>query len=254
MRENTKGRQKKRRKKSKFGYYLYAIVILTLTITNITLATLLLTYVQEIHVSGTENSDKSEIIAWIEKDPLTANSLYTLCKFRFGKYKIPVYLEDVKVSLGAPWKVNVKVTEKQIVGCLFVKDSYVYFDDEGLVLRIESEYDANVPLIEGLEVKTTKLFENLKVDNEKVFSYIVSVNEELQTQSLNPDRIVWEEKSMNLYFGNVCVQLGKSNYDDKVKELPHILEKLEGESGILHMEHYTSESANISFEKSAEES
>ena len=110
MQEDTKAKQKKRRKKkSKFGYYLYAVTVLLLTIINITLAALLLTQVQAIDVSGTKNSQESEIVAWIEEDPLTINSLYTLWKFKFGHYTLPVYLEDVDVSLKAPWRVNVKV-------------------------------------------------------------------------------------------------------------------------------------------------
>ena len=190
---------KKRRKKSKFGYYLYAVVILVLTIVNITLATLLLTYVQGIQVTGTKISDKNEVIAWVEKDPLTKNSIYAWCKFRFGNVKIPVYLEDMEIKLNAPWKLKVIVKEKEIESCILVEEQYVYFDDEGLVLRVLEEYDGSVPLIEGVKVKEAKMHEKMKVKNEKIFSYIVNANEELQSYSINPDRIVWEEDSMNLY-------------------------------------------------------
>ena len=246
--------KKRRKKKSKFGYYLYAIVILVLTIVDITLATLLLTYVQGIHVTGTKINDKNEIVAWIEQDPLNKNSIYALCKFRFGKIKIPVYLEKVSVGLEAPWKLKVTVKEKEIESCILLKDNYVYFDAEGLVLRISDEYDGSVPLIEGVKVKQAKMREKMKVENEKIFQYIVKANEEMRSYSINPDRIVWEDESMNLYFEEVLVRLGKSNYDDKIKELPPILEKLKEQKGILHMEHYTSESTNISFEKSDQES
>ena len=120
---------KGRKKKSKFGYYLYAVVILVLTITNITLATLLLTHVQSIEVSGTKYSQQSDIVSWVKEDPLTVNSIYTLMKFKTGSYKLPIYLEDVNVSLTAPWKVKVKVTEKEIIGCLAKDNSYIYFDE-----------------------------------------------------------------------------------------------------------------------------
>ncbi len=68
---------KRRKKKSKFGYYLYAVVVLILTVTNITLAILLLTHVQEIEVTGTRLSEKEAIVEWIKEDPLTNNSIYT---------------------------------------------------------------------------------------------------------------------------------------------------------------------------------
>lgn len=255
MQEDTRGRRKKRRKKkSKFGYYLYAITVLLLTIINITLATLLLTQVQGIEVKGTKHSTESDIVAWIKEDPLTINSLYMLWKFRVGHYTLPVYLEDVDVSLTAPWKVKVKVREKRIIGCILVNDSYVYFDADGLVLKAGDEYDEEFPLIEGLTVKEAELLKYLDVENQKVFSYIVKVTEKIEGTDLSPDRLVWEDDSMNLYFEQVCVKLGKSNFGEKVLQLPPILNELEGKHGTLHMEHYTEGSKNISFEKSVEES
>ena len=255
MQEDTKAKQKKRRKKKgKFGYYLYAVTVLLLTIINITLAALLLTQVQGIEVKGTKYSQESDIVTWIEEDPLTINSQYTLWKFKFSQYTLPVYLEDVDVSLSAPWKVKVKVTEKQMIGCILVDNSYVYFDAEGLVLKVGSEYVADIPLIEGIKVKGAELFEYLDVENQKVFSYIVNVTEEMKETDLSPDRLVWEDSSMNLYFEQVCVKLGKSNFAEKIIQLPPILEELEGKRGTLHMEHYTDESTSISFEKSEEES
>lgn len=255
MREDTEERKKKRRKKkSKFGYYLYAVVVLLLTIINVTLAALLLTHVQSIQVSGAVNSEKSEIISWIKEDPLTTNSLYTLWKFKSGSYDLPIYLKDVNVSLKAPWKVKVKIAEKEIIGCIAEGKAYVYFDEEGLVLKKASEYDEKTPIIEGLKVKNTGQFQYLKVDNEKVFSYIVNITEEIEAHDLEPNRLVWEEDGMNLYFEDICVKLGKTNFDEKVEELPPILEKLEGKNGTLQMEHYTSDSTTISFQENTEES
>lgn len=255
MQEDTKSKKKRRRKKkSKFGYYLYAVTVLLLTIINITLAGLLLTQVQGIDVQGSKYSQKSDIVAWIEEDPLTVNSLYTLWKFKSGHYTLPVYLDDVDVSLAAPWKVKVKVQEKQMIGCILVEGNYVYFDAEGLVLKAAGEYDAEFPIIEGLEVKESQLFEYLDVENQKVFSYIVKVTEEIQEAKLSPDRLVWEDDSMNLYFEQVCVKLGKSNFAKKIQELPPILAELQGKHGTLQMEHYTEDSKSISFEKSDEDS
>lgn len=244
---------RKKKKKRKFGYYLYAVVILVLTFTNITLATLLLTHVQSIEVVGTKHSQKNAIISWIKEDPLTTNSLYTLLKFRTGSYSLPVYLEDVEVKLSSPWKVHVKVSEKPIIGCLIEDNAYIYFDEEGLVLQKSTEYNKEVPLIEGLQVENAKKYEKLKVDNKKVFSCFVDITEEIEKYELVPDRLVWEDDGMNLYFEKIRVQLGKSNFDIKVLQLSALLEKLEGQEGILHLEHYTLDSS-ISFEKIKEDS
>ena len=252
MSEETKGTKHKKRKKKKFGYYLYAVVILILTITNITLAALLLTYVQKWEVTGNELSSDEEITAWVKEDPLTVNSLYTLWKYKTGSYLLPVYLEDVSVKLTAPWAVEIQVTEKSIIGCIVEGESYVYFDEDGLVLAKASDYWEGIPFIEGLIVEPAEQFGYLQAENEKVFSYIVNVTKEIEKQELVPNRIVWEEDSMNLYFGEICAKLGRTGFDEKVVQLSVILEKLQekGETkGILHLEHYTSDSKSISFEK-----
>lgn len=252
--EERKQKKRRKKKKSKFGYYLYAVVILLLTITNITLATLLLTHVQSIQVTGTQHSQQSDIVSWVKEDPMTTNSLYTLFKFKTGSYTLPVYLEDVEVTLSAPWRVKVYVTEKAIIGCLIDDNSYIYFDAEGLVLKKTTDYQEGVPLIEGLQIeKEAARYKKLQVANEKVFEYFVNVTKEIEKNELSPDRLVWEEDSMNLYFEQICVQLGKSNFDEKVIQLTPILEKLEGKSGTLHLEHYTSDSTSISFEENIDE-
>ena len=71
---------------------------------------------------------------------------------------------------------------------------------------------------------------------------------------LKPHRIVWEDEGMSLYYNDIRVKLGKSNFGDKLMELPPILEKLEGKSGILQMEHYSSDSKTISFKENETES
>ena len=244
--------RKRRKKKSRFGYYLYAVIMLVLTLANITVATFLLTYVQDIEVTGTKYSEKQNIIDWIEEDPLTANSVYAVLKYKFGSYTIPIYLEDVSVSLKAPWKLRVKVQEKEIMGCILVDNDYVYFSEDGTVLLKGTEILDGLPVVEGLKVGNVKLYQELKIGNEKVFSYIIDISHEITERELSPDRLVWEDDSMNLYFGEICVQLGKMNFDEKLTQLPPILEKLEGKKGTLHLEHYSEMSNSISFEEVVE--
>jgi cell division protein FtsQ len=241
------------KKKSKFGYYLYAVTVFLLTVVNLSLAIWLLTYVQSIHIRGTEYSNKSEILEWVKEDPMTINSLYTLWKFKSGAYKLPVYLEDVELQMTAPWSMRFIVREKEPVGCVLEGNEYHCFDPDGLVLKKTDEYVKDIPIIEGMEVESADRFEYLKVKDKQIFSYVVSLTEEMSRNELHPDRILWQEDSMDLFFGDVCVKLGKSNYEEKLSEIPPILEKLDGKKGILHLEHYT-KGSTISFEENKEES
>ena len=249
--DTTENHQGERKKKRKPGYYIYAIAILVLTIVNITLGAFLLTYVQNIQVSGTVNSNKSEIVSWVKEDPLTKNSIYAVWKYKTGHYELPIYLESVEVRMKAPWKLQVNVKEKQVVGCIREGNAYVYFDTDGLVMRKTTFRDKGIPVVEGIEAKNTGQFEYLKADNEKIFSYIVTLTKEVQEKKLKPERIVWDEDTMKLYFGTVCVNLGKTNYAEKLSDLPAQLELLKGKNGILHLEHYTMGST-VSFEENME--
>ena len=221
-------RKKRKKKKSKIGYYLYAVVVLLLAVAIIVVSTLILFHVQKKY---------------------TSNALYALWKFNSGSYKIPPYLEKVEVGLSAPWALKVKVTEKKMIGCIVSDNEYIYFDKEGLVLLKSAEKMDGIPMIEGLEVGTIEQYKKLSVDNENVFSYIVELTKEIKKNNLEPDRIVWEDNSMELYFENVCVRLGRSRFDEKVVQLSPILEKLEGKTGVLDMEYYNEASSNISFKE-----
>ena len=243
---------KKRRRKKGFGYYLYAFVSLTLLIAILVLSVLLLFHVQEIQVTGNSYVEENQILSLVWEDPNTSNALYTLWKFKSGSYHKPEYVEAIDVSLKAPWKVQLQVTEKKLIGCMAAEGEYSYFDKEGMVLLKSEELLEEIPVIEGLGGNAVELYEKIPMENEKVFSYILQLTEELEKQELAPDRILWEEESMTAYFENVCVQFGKSGFEEKVLQVSAILPKLEGKKGVLHLEHYSQTGESISFEEKEE--
>lgn len=239
--------RKRRKRKSRFGYYLYAVVMLLLTIANIIVATFLLTFVQRIDISETTYVQKSQILQWFKEDPYTLNSIYAVAKHKMAPPETPAYLERVKVGWSAPWAIKIDVQEKQIVGCILFEETYLYFAKDGTVMLKGSQVLEGLPIIEGLEADEAALYGTLTFEDEKVFSYVVNISEQIKKNELNPDRLVWEEDSMNLYFGEIRVCLGKLNFDEKLVELPPILGSLEGKKGTLHLEHYSEMSTNISF-------
>ena len=241
--------KKKRKKKSRFGYYLYAFVALILAVANILVFTFILTFVQKIDVLGTQYTTEEEIREEIKSDPYTMNSLYTFWKYKSGGFTFPSIVESAKLQIKAPWAILVTIDEKDIVGCVLLNGQYVYFSDDQTVITKETEMIEGIPVVEGLKINRVAEREPLEIENEKVFKYITNISNEIKQNNLQPDSIVWEDESMNLYFGDIRVQLGKSNYNEKLVQIPPILEKLEGQKGILHLEHYSDVSTNISFEK-----
>lgn len=239
----------RKKKKSKFGYYLYAFTTFVLMIAIIITSIFVLTFVQEIEVEGINYTTKEEILSCIEEDPYTINSVYTYWKHKSGGFTFPASVKNAKISFRAPWKMKVTVQEKTIVGCVMIGQNYVYFADDQTVMKKGTEMIEGIPVVEGLQIGAVEILKPLQIENPKIFSYIINISKEIKQNDLSPDRIVWEEDSINLYFSDIRVQLGKTNFDEKVVQLPPILSELEGQNGILHMEHYSDVSTSISFEK-----
>ena len=64
------------------------------------------------------------------------------------------------------------------------------------------------------------------------------------------DRIAFDsDQEITLYFGNARISLGTDDYiDEKINEMHLLLPKLEGYKGTLHMENYSGEESNFSFD------
>lgn len=241
-------RKKKKKKKSRIGYYLYAVVVMILTTAILLLSVLLLFHVQKIEVEGTKYSEEKQISDWIQEDPYTSNTIYAFCKFKMSAYEKPVYLERVDVGFSAPWILRIKVKEKEIAGGIAMEGGYVYFAKDNTVLVRGTELLEGIPVVEGVAAEQTELYQKLDYkENPKVFFYIRELTKQLKKTELKPERILWDGESMNLYFQGVCVRLGKGSFDEKLIQIPPILEKLEGKTGVLKMEYYSETSTSISF-------
>ena len=246
-------KQRKSKKKG-FWYYLYAVVILFLTNANIALSVLLLTHVQNIEVDGTKYSKQGAIVEWFQEDTFTKNSLYSLWKIKTGAYELPVYLDKIDIRFNALWDICLEVEEKEIIAGVCINNTYVYFDKEGLVMTIEQEPLDGYVMIEGIlsnqeqEIQI-KQFEKLEIEEEHVFEIIYKFVKSLEKQNLSPDKIVWDNGSMNLMFDQIKVLLGRNNFDDKLAQIPPIMEgeELQGKAGTLYLENYNEVGDSITF-------
>lgn len=240
---------RKRKKKNRMGDKIYALAVLLLGAAIIVISFLLLFHVQNIEIKGNTYCSNKEIGEWLQDDPYSTNSVYLIAKYRTGKIKKMPQMEKVKVSMKNPWTIKVTIQEKKAVGYIIDGSKYVYFDKEGLVLKMAADYVQGLPCIEEMDVSGAKLFEKLPVEDEKVFDHILEATKTLKERKLVPQRIVCDGSNIDLYFGKICVKLGSGNSANKIPQLPPILEQLKGKEGILHLEHYGDLSNTISFEE-----
>ena len=230
---------------------IYAIILVVMMICFFMIGFLLLFQIRKIEVEGNQYLTSQEIADWLQQDEFSANSVYLICKYYFTDYERLPGMDDAKVRLVNPWTINVKVTEKKIVGYIILNDDFVYFDEDGVVLAKTKEWWDDIPCIEGLAINEAELYKELPVgnDNKKVFKHLLDMSTTLKKYELKPDRIVCKESELYLYFGNKCAIIGDENLTDRIAQIPPILEKLGEQKGTLHLERYDENHTIISFEK-----
>jgi len=245
-----------RRERKKREGLISGLVITGLGLLITLLAFIILFHTKEIKVTGNEYCTKNEIINWLHKDKLTANSLYTWLRYNYLDVEQLPLVEESEITLENPWTIQVRVYEKSIVGYLVNTGQYIYFDKDGMVIQIsDKEPNPGIPKIEGIEValSSVKAHQQLPVEDKEIFTTIREVTREVENCELKPDRMLFEKDMVTLGFGHVDVLLGQGNMNEKIAQIAPILEKLEqryaeeGPCGTLHLENYSNSSKTISY-------
>ncbi len=230
---------------------MYRLVVTFLGLAISGLLVVILFKVEKIEVDGNSYCTDRQIKDMVQNDKYSVNALYILGKYIAGKGEVLPCLESVKVTLRAPWHVKVRVKEKTIVGCMAGGEGNdnIYFDKEGLVLYKSSRVMEEMPLVEGLEVKNTKLYQQMKSRDSDIFEGILETTQELKKYEIIPKKIVCKDGNIYLYIENVCVNLGNTVSAEKIAQITPIMNKLGRQKGTLHMENYSDNRETITFEK-----
>ena len=62
------------------------------------------------------------------------------------------------------------IKEKAITGCVKTGTTYSYFDQSGLVVKQSSVKDAQIPVVEGVKIKSGKLYKQIRTSNQTKFN------------------------------------------------------------------------------------
>lgn len=244
---------KRKRKKKRGTYFLYRFVVTVLGFAILVLLVIVLFKVQKIEIDGNDYCTDRQIRDMIQNDKYSANALYIFAKYKAGKGEVLPCLDYVRVKLGAPWHVKVEVKEKTIVGRMEKDEGNIYFDKEGLVVYESSEVLDGPPCVEGMAVKSTKLYQKIKSSDPGIFEAMLETSQELKKYEITPEKIVCEDDNICLYIKNVCVSLGNTVSAEKIAQIMPIMEKLGRKKGTLHLENYSDTRETITFEKEKKE-
>ncbi|MBE5876110.1 MAG: FtsQ-type POTRA domain-containing protein [Lachnospiraceae bacterium] len=207
--------------------------------------------VKTVYVEGNKHYSAEEIREKIMTGYLGDNSLFLSLKYSNREIKDIPFVETMDVIIESNDTIRIKVYEKSIAGYVEYLGSYMYFDNDGVVIESTKIPTIGVPQVTGLDFDYIVLYEKLPIDNTTIFQNILTITKLLNKYELEVQKIQFDKNyNVILGYGKVKVLLGKmENLDDKLMQLPGILPSLEGQSGTLNLQNYSSDKKSITFEK-----
>lgn len=111
----------------------------------------------------------------------------------------------------------------------------------------------DVPRIVGLDTGEVQPGKKIRVKEKSVFNTILGITRIVEKYGILPEAVTFDSKlRITLVYneGRIHCQLGKDTLlEEKITRVAAILPKLENETGILHLEDYTTDITNIIFSK-----
>lgn len=239
---------KKKNKKKKKGLIL-AVLLIVITVCVYMVLTQF--NIQKISVSGNEHYTKEEIIQLTRKQIVSKNSLAFYLKSKISPVEKVPFIEKIDVEYVGQHSISLTVYEKAMAGCISYMNQYMYFDKDGIVLESSSKRLEDIPCVKGLEFNSVVVNEKLPTKDKSKFSDILTLTQEIKKNKLLIQTVKFDDNDeVILYYGEIKINLGKiTGCEEKIAELPNILEKAKGMKGTLHMEKFDIKDGTAVFEK-----
>lgn len=209
-----------------------------------------------VDIEGNEHYTTREIRDLVMDGPYGNNSIYLYFKYKNKSINDIPFIEKMDVKILSPTHIRIDVYEKAVAGYIEYLGHYIYFDREGIAVESSTETTSGIPFVTGLEFDHIVLHQKLPAKNEKIFAKILSITQLLTKYDIPTDKIYFDnDENITLYYGDVRILIGTDKYiDEKINELSLLLPKLEGYSGVLHMENYKGEGGSFTLQKDATDS
>lgn len=245
--------KEERKKKKKWKIRLAVFLILAALLVIGALVVIKVFTVKKVIITGNVNCSEETVKEWVLKDEYSWNSLYVYLKNKFVEPEDIPFVDTVEVSLNSPHVLEIKVYEKGLLGCVYMEalGQNAYFDKDGLVVEMSSDVIEGVPRVTGLEVDEIVLYEKLPIKGKSVLKNLLTLTQSLKKYQLVPESIHYSsEGSYTLSYGSITVLMGQAQHvNEKVMRLSYIMPSLEGQAGTLHLENWTEDTTDISFQK-----
>lgn len=245
--------QKKKRRRKQFMKRMLSVLCVLVVLTFVISLIYTVFQVKKINVKGNQYTASQDVVDWMKQDRFSDNSIYLYCKYNRDEIEQLPSIKSVDVKLKSPWIVEVQVHEKEFVGGIAYGAQYLYFDAEGIASLTTSEKIEGIPYVEGVDINEEKvqLGKTIPVEDTWLYQQIRELSSGLTELELEPERIVYEDAGITLYLGSNRVLIGNDEFEEKIQQIPPILEKLNeqyaGVTGTLHLENFDAGNTTIRF-------
>ncbi len=221
-------------RKSHMGWFILAVAAVSAAVV------LLSVNIREVTVTGNSRYTEEEIVDMLFQKDLDWNSVYAFLREKTQEHISIPFVEDYQLDFASPFKVEVIVHEKSVVGYVSYMESYMYFDKDGIVVESTDEALPGIPEVTGLQFGEIVLHRPLPVEDSRVFEEILNLTQLLSLRKLQVDAIRYNSKGeADLYINHVEVVLGDSSQmDGKISLLANMMPQIEGLEGTLYLDNY----------------
>ena len=195
--------------------------------------------IKEIQVNGLDNLTEEQVV-----NMLSVKNGENIFSFSTSKCEKQIkkshYVENVKVSRDLPSKVVVNLNEYKLRGYVPYMGSYLFINENGLILDIQKNITKQCPVVEGLNFDSFTVGEILAVDNPSAFDTMVELSKLFDKYKLLQDVIRVDITNLNdihFYVNKVDVEFGSmDNANRKILMLNEVLKQLDSNyAGILNL-------------------
>ena len=195
--------------------------------------------IKNIEITSMDKYSKDEICEMLNLKAGTNMFLFN----RFAASKIlknNYYVEDYNISYKFPDTVKIDIKERKVRGYVPYMGSYLYIDEYGRVLEINSEMSSALPVVEGLKFDTFSLGEKINAENKEAFEIMVNIAQLMNKYELLDIVVkidVSDTSKVMAYVNNIEVNLGDmSNGDQKIRTMAEVVKNLgQNDRGVLDL-------------------
>ncbi len=224
--------------------FKYILLLLLIAFIGAFLMTSALFNIKTINVSGNNRVSQQEIIRLsglsYQENIFRINTKNTMRNI----FQSP-YVEKIKIRRALPNIVKIDIIEREPMVLVPYVGSYLYVDQDGIVVEINSSIEGmELPIVNGLKFNTFKLGEEIKVENKLQLTSVVNLIDAMKENEISKDvKEINAENVLNLVLtskSGVKFNLGDdSDLENKIPMAKAILQDLDSkkQKGTVEMGH-----------------